>query len=335
MRNYLFVLLIAMPLVVILLPTLLVWYAPPISIESRPQPVTTISVETETPGQVPIKVYRTAKKTIETIPIESYIEGVVAAEMPAEFEVEALKAQAMAARTYIVRRLQAGHFDDVPQGAQVLDTVKHQAFLDPAELKARWKEQYEWKRERIRQAVKATAGMVLTYQGLPIDATFFSTSNGFTENADEYWEKPIPYLKSVASPWDSESPRYVEKITMQRAVFEQKLGVALDVPAMSGSDSWYRILTKTTGNRIGKIRIGTKEFSGREFRERLGLNSAAFTLQLKGNTVEITTRGYGHGVGMSQWGANGMAKAGKSAEQIVKYFYQGIALENYQNVLKS
>lgn len=334
-RNYLLVLLLAIPFVIIALPALLVHYVPSLAPKPKPANPQVTPIQMDHATQIPIKVYRTATKTIETLPIESYIEGVVSAEMPAEFEGEALKAQALAARTYIIRRLQEGSFDDVPKGAQVLDTIKHQAFLDEAERKERWKDQYAWKSQKIHQAVLATAGEVLTYGGKPIDATFFSTSNGFTENADEYWAQKIPYLKSVASPWDSESPRYLETTTMAWKEFEQKLGVTLDMPVMQGSSNWYTVLAITAGNRVGRIRIGNKEFTGREFRELLGLNSTAFSMKLKGNSIEITTRGYGHGVGMSQWGANGMAKAGKSAEQIVKYFYQGIALENYDKALKS
>jgi stage II sporulation protein D len=252
--------------------------------------------------------------------------------MPAEFELEALKAQALAARTYIVRRLSESKLDDVPQGAQVLDTVQHQVYMDESQRRDRWKDQYEWKNQRILQAVRATAGVVLTYDGKPIDATFFSTSNGFTENSGEYWEKPIPYLKSVPSPWDIQSPRYEETVTMTTAELEKNLGVKLTQEA-STNGAWYQIESKTTGNRVGKISIGGKEFTGREFREKLNLNSSSFTMELRGNQVYITTKGFGHGVGMSQWGANGMAKNGKNAEQIVKYFYQGVSLQNFTKII--
>ncbi len=337
MKRYLFFLLVALPILLILVPGVLVIYRSPISpntlLEKQKKP----PVITAPAKQLPIKVYRTESKQIESIPLEAYVEGVVAAEMPAEFELEALKAQAMAARTYIIRRLQAGKFDDVPKGAQVLDTVKHQAYLDDGQRKERWKEQYDWKSKRIHEAVEATAGVVLTYDNQPIDATFFSTSNGFTENANEYWTDPIPYLKSVASPWDSESPRFTEHTAIAVSEFERKLGVTLDAAAIQNSQkpSWYQVLERTTGNRVGRIRIGNKEFTGKEVRERLGLNSAAFTMKLERGQVDITTHGYGHGVGMSQWGANGMAKSGKNAEQIVKYFYKGISLQSYEKILTS
>jgi stage II sporulation protein D len=332
MKRYLIFLLIALPIFLVLLPAVLVHYFAPNHTMENTTPAR-IGNQNEVMRQIPVNVFRTQKKVVETIPLERYIEGVVAGEMPAEFELEALKAQALAARTYIIKRLRDGRFDDVPKGAHVLDTKQHQVYLDEQQRKASWEEDFTWKNNKIRQAVQETAGIVLTYQGQPIDATFFSTSNGFTENANEYWETPVPYLKSVASPWDIESPRFEEKVSFSLSELEQKLGVRLDAQAMSGG-GWYQVLDKTTGNRIGRIRIGGKEFTGREIRERLGLNSSAFTMRVMNSQVVIITRGYGHGVGMSQWGANGMAKNGKNAEQIVKYFYQGVTLQNYGNVIK-
>ncbi|USG65392.1 stage II sporulation protein D [Brevibacillus ruminantium] len=334
MKRYLVMWFIGLPILLVMLPAALVYlFSSPSGSDGHLQATTPTNPAVHS-SSVEVKVYRNEKKTVETLPLEQYIEGVVAAEMPAEFELEALKAQAMAARTYIIRRLNAQSFEDVPEGGQVTDTVKHQAYLDEEQRRASWKEQFEWKNSRIRQAVQATAGVVLTYEGQPIDATFFSTSNGFTENANEYFETSVPYLKSVASPWDIQSPRYENTVKIGLADFEQRLGVKLAKEVSTGSGGWYQIVERTTGNRVGKINIGGKEFSGRAFREKLGLHSSAFSLELLGNEVLITTKGYGHGVGMSQWGANGMAKTGKSAEQIVKYFYQGVALENCDLILK-
>lgn len=334
MKRYLLMWFIALPILLVAIPASLVyWFAPGASTEGPANVAVSVPDNlTEAGPPLNVKVYRTEKKVVETLPLEAYITGVVAAEMPAEFELEALKAQALAARTYIVRRLSESKLDDVPQGAQVLDTVQHQVYMDESQRRDRWKDQYEWKNQRILQAVRATAGVVLTYEGKPIDATFFSTSNGFTENSGEYWEKPIPYLKSVPSPWDIQSPRYEETVTMTTAELEKNLGVTLTQEA-STNGAWYQIESKTTGNRVGKISIGGKEFSGREFREKLNLNSSSFTMELRGNQVYITTKGFGHGVGMSQWGANGMAKNGKNAEQIVKYFYQGVSLQNFTKII--
>lgn len=334
MKRYFVMWFVALPILLVLMPAALVYLFSPTSQEAEGESVAVLQPKNQA-GVMPgleVKVYRTEKKVVETLPMEEYITGVVAAEMPAEFELEALKAQAMAARTYIVRRLSEGKWDDVPDGAQVLDTVRHQVYMDEAQRKERWSSQYEWKNKRIQQAVQATAGIVLTFQGQPIDATFFSTSNGFTENSGEYWEKTIPYLKSVASPWDIDSPRYQETVVFTTEELEKSLGVKL-VQEVSSNGSWYRVTSTTTGNRVGKIQIGGKDFSGREVREKLNLNSSSFSMELRGKQVYITTKGYGHGVGMSQWGANGMAKTGKSAEQIVKYYYQGIDLQDYSKIL--
>lgn len=334
MKRYFVMWFVALPILLVLMPAALVYLFSPTSQVAGGESVAVLQPDNQAvikPG-LEVKVYRTEKKVVETLPMEEYITGVVAAEMPAEFELEALKAQAMAARTYIVRRLSEGKWDDVPDGAQVLDTVRHQVYMDEVQRKERWSSQYEWKNKRIQQAVQATAGIVLTFQGQPIDATFFSTSNGFTENSGEYWEKAIPYLKSVASPWDIDSPRYQETVVFTTEEMEKSLGVKL-VQEVSSNGSWFRVTSTTTGNRVGKIHIGGKDFSGREVREKLNLNSSSFTMELRGKQVYITTKGYGHGVGMSQWGANGMAKSGKNAEQIVKYYYQGIDLQDYSKFL--
>ncbi|UFJ40144.1 stage II sporulation protein D [Brevibacillus humidisoli] len=333
MKRIALTLLVLLPALVVFMPAVLVYYLADSASDPLPSPKPEEDPDQPSASSLQIHVYRTEQQRVETVPLDRYLEGVVAAEMPAEFELEALKAQAMAARTYIIRRLAAGRFDDVPEGAHVLDTVKHQVYLDEQQQKIRWGSDHEWKSQKISQAVSETRGMILTYQGKPIDATFFSTSNGFTEDAEDYWQHSIPYLQSVASPWDQESPRFREQVVMDVAELEQKLGTRLDLTA-SSAGNWYTVLERTTGNRIGRVRIGSKVYSGREVREKLGLNSTAFTMQLSSGRVVITTKGYGHGVGMSQWGANGMAKSGKSAEQIVKYFYQGVDVQNYQQVIK-
>lgn len=331
MKRYLILWIVVLPLLLVMMPAALVsLFSPGVDVVEGGTESPAVKETVSTPG-LEVKVYRSEKKVVETLPLEQYIAGVVAAEMPAEFELEALKAQAMAARTYIVRRLMEGKWDDVPEGAHVSDTVQHQVYLDEEQRRNNWQEQYEWKNNRIVQAVQDTAGIVLTYQGQPIDATFFSTSNGFTENSAEYWEQAIPYLKSVPSPWDIDSPVYEETVVRSTAELENSLGVKLTAQTSGGA--WYQIKSRTTGNRIGKITIGGKEFTGREVREKLNLNSSSFTMELRGSQVYITTKGYGHGVGMSQWGANGMAKSGKKAEQIVKYFYQGIDLQEISQVM--
>lgn len=268
-----------------------------------------------------VGVYRTASKKVETLPLEKYIVGVVASEMPTTFELEALKAQALTARTYIVNHLLSGKSSGLPAGAQVDDTVNYQVFKNDADLRAQWGSEYEAKMNKIAQAVLETEGQILTYDGRPITATFFSNGNGFTENAEAYWKNPYPYLKSVESPWDEQAPEFEEKKSIAISEFENKLGVKLKNKKTVGT-----IVERTPGKRVAKVDINGKRFTGKQIRELLDLRSTDFSWSVQGNAVIITTKGYGHGVGMSQWGANGMAKEGKSYEEIVKHYYQGIEI---------
>lgn len=275
-----------------------------------------------------VPVFLSKEKKIEEVPIEAYVRGVVAAEMPIDFELEALKAQALAARTYIIRRIREQDTSQVPvKGAIVTDTITHQAYLNGDELRSKWSgKEAASNMEKLNRAVAETKGQILLYEGKPIDAVFFSTSNGYTENSEEYWGKPIPYLRSVPSPWDVElSPRYKATMKIPYKTFLTQLGLSGAVSA-SGAVTGSKVTEMTGGHRVGRVRIGGKLFTGREVREKLGLPSSQFEWKLKGSDVEVTTYGYGHGVGMSQWGANGMAKEGKTAEEIVRYYYSGIQI---------
>lgn len=279
------------------------------------------------PG-VEVAVYRTTTKQMEKLPLEKYITGVVAAEMPANFEMEALKAQALTARTYIVRQILSGDRVGLPEGADTSDTEFHQVYKNEEDLKQIWGTEYSWKIKRIHEAVQATAGQILTYEGQPIEATFFSTSNGYTENSEDYWSNSFPYLRSVKSPWDKNSPKFSDQKIISIQDFETKLGVKV----ASGNEVGT-ITERTAGKRVGKVQINGKVLSGKEIREKLGLKSSDFDWVIKGNNIVISTRGYGHGVGMSQYGANGMAAEGKNYQEIVKYYYQGVEIAASQTLL--
>jgi stage II sporulation protein D len=280
-------------------------------------------VSTNEMSAVEVAVYRTSAKKIQKLPIESYLAGVVAAEMPADFEEEALKAQALTARTYIVDQLINDNRMGLPDGADVSDTVMHQVYMNNDELKKQWGSDYKWKMKKINKAIKETQGQILTYNGKPITATFFSTSNGYTENSEDYWEAEFPYLKSVSSPWDKESPKFYNKMVVDAADFEKKLGVSLSSGTTIGT-----VIERTSGNRVGVVEIGGKKLTGKQIREKLGLKSSDFNWERQGNQIVITTKGYGHGVGMSQYGANGMAREGKNYEDIVKYYYKGVKVQS-------
>ena len=275
-------------------------------------------------------VYRSSLSKIEEIPLEDYLVGVVASEMPADFHIEALKAQALTARTYIVRQLTGkGNHSGLPKGAEVGDTIMDQVYSSDDQLKKEWGAAYSTNRKKILDAVRATSGQIITYNGQPIDASFFSTSNGYTENSEDYWSSALPYLRSVPSPWDVSSPKFNNQTIIPVADFEAKLGIQLN----AGSSSIGEILGRTAGNRIAKVDFSGKILTGKQIREKLGLTSSDFTWVRDGNSIIIHTKGYGHGVGMSQYGANGMAAEGKTYEQIVKYYYKGVQITSTQNTL--
>ncbi|NUU76971.1 stage II sporulation protein D [Paenibacillus xylanilyticus] len=332
----------------LLIPAILVW--PRTNDPAKPTPATPTTGSVSTPAPAPavpvtypepnVRVYLSATGTTMNLPLEEYVTGVVAAEMPAEFKLEALKAQAIAARTFIVRRLAAHDTSGVPSGdADVTDTVNHQVFLPPDQVKDEWTrlgKAKEW--EKLQQAVRESRDAVMTYQGKAITASFFSTSNGYTENAEDVWGNVVPYLKSVASPWDKTlAPKFEETVTMKRSEILQKLNLdasAIPVTAQEGG-SWMEVLSTTEGHRIKEMQIAGKTFSGPEVRKLLGLRSSQFSWKAEGDEIQITTYGYGHGVGMSQWGANGMAQEGHTATQILKHYYTGISFGQASKMLAS
>ncbi|MFC3886441.1 stage II sporulation protein D [Bacillus songklensis] len=315
---------------ILLIPTLLVIPFADKTSGQLGEELRTAEAKTEAPSgpTVEVAVYRTKTKQIEKVPLEDYVLGVVAAEMPAEFELEALKAQSLAARTYIVKQLLSNSDPSVPKGANVTDTVLHQVYYNEEDLKKVWGRDYEWKIEKVRKAVSETNGKILTYENTPITAAFFSTSNGYTENSEAYWPNSVPYLKSVASPWDKQSPKYFDQMVIDVHDFEKKLGVRL-----SGNGTLGKVVARTPGKRIELVSINGKELSGKEIREKLDLRSTDFTWERKGSQIIITTKGYGHGIGMSQYGANGMATEGKNYQDIVTYYYQGATVSSYDPFL--
>ncbi|MFP5107216.1 stage II sporulation protein D [Neobacillus sp. C211] len=288
----------------------------------------TKAVPTSSDPAVEVAVFRTSKSQIENVPLEDYLVGVVAAEMPTEFKEEALKAQALTARTYIVKRLLSKDTLGVPKGAQVTDTQIHQVYMNDDELRREWGMEYDAKRKKILNAVRATAGQILAYDGEPIDALFFSTSNGYTENSEDYWAGNIPYLRSVSSPWDKNSPKFNSQKVMTVHQFEARLGVKLGSGSTIG-----KIVDRTEGKRVGKVDFNGKVLSGRDIRDKLNLRSSDFAWKRKGDNIVISTKGFGHGVGMSQYGANGMAMEGKNYKEIVKHYYQGVEITSADQML--
>ncbi|WP_052476035.1 stage II sporulation protein D [Cohnella kolymensis] len=291
--------------------------------------------EADSEPRINIRVYLMEDKRVESVQLETYVAGVVAAEMPVDFEPAALEAQALAARTYIVRKLWLNDKSGVPvPGADVTDTQTHQVYRSSSEMKRLAAiDQAGWR--KVQKAVKDTAGQVISYRGEPIEALFFSTSNGYTENSEEVFPAKLPYLRSVASPWDKEgSPRAAETVEMPLTDFYQKLGVrSLSAGAGVIRQPTIRIVERTAGHRVKLLSAGGTILTGEQVRNKLGLRSASFEWVVRKDKVVMTVFGSGHGVGMSQWGAQGMAQAGMSARQIVQHYYTGTLIEKVSKLL--
>ncbi len=284
-----------------------------------------------------ISVYNHNRKKNMEIALEDYIVGVVAGEAPAAFEMEALKAQAIAARTYALWRKSAYGEEGCPEhpGAIVCTSHLHcQEWLSIEELRERhgkkWISQYL---PRIEEAVEATRGIIMTYNMEPIEPLYHSTSGGHTENSEDVFANSLPYLRSVSSPYEEGSPVLVDSYKLTIKDFVSKIkGKYKDFKINEKKiASEINILERSSGGNIKNIKIGNKELTGREVRELLELRSANFSVEVRGKDIYFTTKGYGHGVGMSQWGANGMAQQGISFSEILKHYYQGVSL----SVLKS
>lgn len=280
-----------------------------------------------------VKIYNSdTKKTIE-LSLSDYVKGVVAAEMPAAFHIEALKAQAIAARTYAISRIikyEEGH-PDHPE-APLCTGVHCQAYLSLEELEKihgkEWVENY-W--GKIETAVDSTSNLVIYYQGELIEPLYHSTSGGKTEDAVNVFAMDSPYLKSVESPYEEDAPRFREVVTLTVDEFLDKLKEKYPKVNINKENFHQKIklIEKTESGRVTKLAIDREIVSGREIRELYGLNSTNFEIvyDIKLGLIEIETLGYGHGVGMSQWGANGMAKQGKTYEVILKHYYTGVVIK--------
>jgi stage II sporulation protein D len=276
-----------------------------------------------------ISIYLSKTGKVETVSLETYVQGVVAAEMPLEFRPAALEAQAIAARTYAARRLWLGErAGEAAHGADVTDTQEHQVYLSVAEMKRLKADDREgW--EKVRAAAAATEGRILVYGGEPIEALFFSTSNGYTENSEEVFSTKRPYLRSVESPWDSAiSDRAKETVERELVEVYDLLGVkTAPVSGAGASGDLIRVLERTEGRRVKTMLAGDRRLAGTEVRRLLGLRSASFEWKADRGKLKITVYGYGHGVGMSQWGAEGMAREGYDAPRILAHYYTGARLE--------
>lgn len=250
----------------------------------------------------------------QQIPLEDYVVGVVAAEMPASFPLEALKAQAIAARTYALKKTAFGELS-------IQTTTAHQVYETRSEREEKWQAVFSDYETKVEQAIRETEGLVATYEGELITAMFHSASQGKTESAANYSGNELPYLQSVAS---------FEKVEPQQHVYTvQQLNSQL-AGSFTLQDYAKAIIKQNDSGRVETVQVAQQQWNGRAFRELLKLRSTQFTLTVDGEKIIIQTAGYGHGVGMSQYGANEMASRGIRAAEILAHYYQGIETEPYK-----
>ncbi|MHB1653162.1 MAG: stage II sporulation protein D [Desulfitobacteriaceae bacterium] len=257
---------------------------------------------------------------VEKLPMEEYLVGVLAAEMPAEFETEALAAQAVAARTYAAKRL--SHITLPDPGYDVDTTVKTQAWLTDEQMRQKWGWFGYWRyRAGLQKAVLATRGLVLVADGEYIEAVYHSSSGRKpTERSEDVWNSPRPYLQNVPS--QEEYPlRFTQHYTFTRQQLSQKLGLPAIPRAFRTGD--FQVITRTAAGRAKTINLLGRTYSAIQLRTQLGLASTDIEWSILPDELKLTTYGNGHAVGMSQYGANDMAKKGKSFKEILAYYYPG------------
>lgn len=259
------------------------------------------------------------------MPIEAYLVGVTAAEMPLSFPLEARKAQSIAARTYTVYHMLHGgcnrHDADVCTSSACC-----QAYLDDARMRARWGDSYQENLEQAEQAVRETAGRILLYDGAPIEALYHSASGGQTENVEDVYSAKLPYLRAVMSTAEAGTNRLIGSKQFTLKQFCETVNARFPNAKLTPKNAAQRVKIEqtTASGRVQRLRLGGDIATGRQARGLFSLDSALFTLTFTSTHAVFETRGYGHGVGMSQTGANVMALGGATCEQILRYYYTDV-----------
>lgn len=277
-----------------------------------------------------IKLLHTKDNSIEEINLDEYLYGVVSAEMPASFEEEALKAQAVVARTYTIYKIKNN--SNKHGEAQICDnSACCQAWISKEDRLAKWNEnEREENWNKIVNAVNATQGKIITYNGEPIDAFFHSNSGGKTEVPINVWGgSGFPYLQVVETSGEENYSQYASEVIMSKEELGRKMKEKYNDFSIDYSKSdCIKILEYTESGRIKTIKIGNKNISGVEARSIFNLKSANFNVSINDNNIKFEVKGYGHGVGMSQTGADSLAKEGKTFEEILQHFYKDIEIKN-------
>lgn len=277
-----------------------------------------------------VKVLHTKTKKVEELKLDEYLYGVVSAEMPASFEEEALKAQAVVARTYTLYKIINN--SKKHKNADICDdSTCCQAWISKEDRLARWDEEDRedfW--NKIVKAVNTTQGKIITYENKPINAFFHSNSGGATEAPINVWGgSGYPYLKSVTTAGEDAYSQYSSNVTVTQTQFIEKIKkVHSDFEIDFDKKDCIEIKEYTEGNRVKTIKVGNLSLSGVEIRTLFGLRSANFKIEMEGKNITFEVTGYGHGVGMSQTGADSLAKQGKNYKEIIHHFYTDVEIKD-------
>lgn len=320
-RDLLFALTMGM-----LIPGLVLHCAVLLMNRNAPQEITDIQIavtEETMPEKVDLPVLvRGSSGNVTEMDMDEYLVKVVLAEMPAYFEMEALKAQAVVARTYARKAYETkGKHGD---GSVCVRPSCCQGYREPETYRKEGGK--EANIEKVRKAVLSTSGQVLYYDEKLIEATYFSCSGGTTEDAAAVWGTDFPYLRAVDSPGEEAAAYYMDKKMLSAEEFQQKLGLALS----GNPKQWLGNITYTPGDGIDTMEIGGQTYTGTQLRSLLGLRSTVFSIAAEEDTITITTRGFGHRVGMSQYGADAMAATGANYREILAHYYQGTELKTLE-----
>ena len=281
--------------------------------ELKPETTKVITTTKTEEKNIIIKINK--NNEIQKINLEDYIVGVVAGEMPASFHEEALKAQAIASRTFAMYKLEKGNKE-----YDLETTVDDQVYINESEMKDKWGSEFDFYYKKIKEAVKETVNLVMTKDNKIFKSYYFAMSNGQTADSVSVFKENT--IDSVSSPWDNESlNKFIVTTEYNLDDLKQKLNITEEIKTIE-------IISRDNTNRVEKLSVNDKSYTGIEFRKLLSLRSTDFEIEIKNNTCYITTKGYGHGVGMSQYGANGMAKDNYKYDEILKYYYQDIEIIN-------
>lgn len=274
-----------------------------------------------------VSVYLKSEDRVEEMDINDYLKRVVAAEMPVDFSDEALKAQTVAARTYLASHMLMEPSEE-HKGAVVCDDYAHcQAYISESARRESWGDAADSNWKKISNAVESTDKQILKYEGNPISAVFHSTSSGKTERAADVWGEDIPYLQSVDSEGDMRSPKYASEVRMSVDEFKRVASEHIDGVNWDGG-LWGNINRSDAGGII-TLDVGGQNIKGTVFRTMFNLNSTNVSINEENGCVIMQIKGYGHGVGMSQYGANYLAESGMSYEDILKNYYTGVKIEKW------